>query len=166
MDRDPESRLRALFDHHTLRPLAVPDDSGVLPARGTVDGTPAIAFATDPGRMGGAIGVHGSRRIVEAIDLAVRERVPVIGVWHSGGARLDEGMVALDAAGQVVAATVRAAGRIPRISLLLGPALGSTAYVPALTDVVIAGPEADGSPAGNRLTGGSAVAGAAAFGRV
>nr|WP_203678436.1 carboxyl transferase domain-containing protein [Actinoplanes siamensis] len=120
-----------------MRLLAPGDDSGVLHARGSVDGTPAVAFATDATRMGGAIGVRGCRRIVEAIDLAVRERVPVAGVWHSGGARLDEGMAALDAAGQVFAATVRASGRIPQISVLLGPTAGSAAYASALTDIVI-----------------------------
>ncbi len=139
MIRDPGSRLLALFDHDTMRPLAPADDSGVLHARGSVDGTPAIAFATDASRMGGAIGVAGCGRVVEAIDLAIRERVPVIGVWHSGGARLDEGVVALDAAGQIFAATVRASGRIPQVSVLAGPTSGSAAYAAALTDVVITG---------------------------
>ncbi|MFI1988276.1 carboxyl transferase domain-containing protein [Actinoplanes sp. NPDC020271] len=120
-----------------MRPLAPPDESGVLHARGSVDGTPAIAFATDASRMGGAIGVDGCRRVVEAIDLAIRDRVPVIGVWHSGGARLGEGVVALDAAGQIFAATVRASGRIPQVSVLAGPTAGSAAYAAALTDVVI-----------------------------
>ena len=43
------------------------------------------------------MGTEGCRHIVDAIDLAVRERVPVVGLWHSGGARLAEGVVALDA---------------------------------------------------------------------
>src|SRR3712207_3759571 len=87
-------RLRALFDAGTLRLLAARDDSGVLWARGEVEGTPAVAFATDGTRMGGAMGIEGCRNIVDAIDAAVRERVPVVGLWHSGGARLAEGVVA------------------------------------------------------------------------
>ena len=135
--RDPELRLRNLFDHGTLRLLAPRDDSGVLYARGEVDGTPAIAFATDATRMGGAMGIEGCQHIVDAIDTAVRERVPVIGLWHSGGARLAEGVVALDGVGQVFAAMVRASGRVPQISVVLGPAAGGAAYGPALTDIVI-----------------------------
>ena len=135
--RDPELRLRALFDSGTLRLLAPRDDSGVLYARGEVDGTPAIAFATDATRMGGAMGTQGCRHVVDAIDTAVRERVPVLGLWHSGGARLAEGVVALDAVGQVFAAMVRASGRVPQISVVLGPAAGGAAYGPALTDIVI-----------------------------
>ena len=135
--RDPEMRLRSLFDGGTLRLLAPRDDSGVLWARGEVDGTPAIAYATDATRMGGAMGVEGCQHVVDAIDTAVRERVPVLGLWHSGGARLAEGVVALDSVGQIFAAMVRASGRVPQISVVLGPAAGGAAYGPALTDIVI-----------------------------
>ena len=112
----------------------------MLAARGTVPGTPAIAFCTDATVMGGAMGVDGCRHIVDAIDTALRERVPVVGIWHSGGARLAEGVTALHAVGEVFAAMVRASGRIPQISVVLGPAAGGAAYGPALTDLVIMGP--------------------------
>ena len=82
----------------------------------------------------------GCRHIVDAIDTALRERVPVVGIWHSGGARLAEGVTALHAVGEVFAAMVRASGRIPQISVVLGPAAGGAAYGPALTDLVIMGP--------------------------
>jgi len=136
-DRDPEVRLRQLFDAGSLRLAMTRDTSGVLWARGEIDGTPVIAYATDPTKMGGAMGTEGCQHIVDAIEAAVRERVPVIGLWHSGGARLAEGVVALDAVGQVFAAMVRASGRVPQISVVLGPAAGGAAYGPALTDIVI-----------------------------
>ncbi|WP_329102925.1 acyl-CoA carboxylase subunit beta [Micromonospora sp. NBC_01699] len=135
--RDPELRLRSLFDAGSLRLLVPRDDSGVLWARGEVDGTPAVAYATDATRMGGAMGTVGCQHIVDAIDTAVRDRVPVLGLWHSGGARLAEGVVALDAVGQVFAAMVRASGQVPQISVVLGPAAGGAAYGPALTDIVV-----------------------------
>jgi acetyl-CoA/propionyl-CoA carboxylase carboxyl transferase subunit len=138
--RDPLVRLRTLFDHGTLRTLTGQDDSGVLIGRGEIDGTPAIAYVTDATKMGGAMGIEGCKHIADAIDLAVRERAPVLGLWHSGGARLAEGVVALDGVGQVFAAMVRASGRVPQISVVLGPAAGGGAYGPALTDVVIMGP--------------------------
>lgn len=137
--RDPELRLRSLFDPGSLRLLVPRDDSGVLSARGEIDGTAAVAYATDGTRMGGAMGYLGCRHIVDAIDTAVRERVPVLGLWHSGGARMPEGVVALDGVGQVFAAMVRASGRVPQISVVLGPAAGGAAYGPALTDLVVMG---------------------------
>ncbi|RCG27061.1 acyl-CoA carboxylase subunit beta [Sphaerisporangium album] len=136
-DRDPRARLRALFDPGTAAPLPGDDDSGVAGARGLIDGCPSVAFATDPARMGGAMGPEGCARIVDTIDLAVKERIPVVGIWHSGGARLGDGVAALHGVGQVFAAMVRASGLVPQISLVLGPAAGGAAYGPALTDIVV-----------------------------
>jgi acetyl-CoA/propionyl-CoA carboxylase carboxyl transferase subunit len=138
--RDPAVRLAALLDPGSMRPLAPFDNSGVYVATGTVAGGRIVAFASDPQKMGGAMGSDGCRHIVDAIDTAVRERVPVVGLWHSGGARLAEGVEALDAVGQVFAAMVRASGRVPQLSIVLGPAAGGAAYGPALTDIVVMGP--------------------------
>ncbi|MET7392704.1 carboxyl transferase domain-containing protein [Dactylosporangium sp. NPDC005572] len=132
-----EGRLDALLDRGSLQLLHPHDDSGVLGGRGSVGGVPVIAYATDPTRLAGALGDEGCRHIVDAIDAAVRERRPVLGLWHSAGARLAEGMAALDAVGQVFAATVRASGRVPQVSVVLGPAAGGAAYAPSLTDVVV-----------------------------
>jgi acetyl-CoA/propionyl-CoA carboxylase carboxyl transferase subunit len=135
--RDPELRLSYLLDPGSIRPLSERDDSGALAVRGTVEGNPIVAFCTDGTRMGGAMGMEGCRHIVDAIDTAVAEGVPVVGLWHCGGARLAEGVVALHGVGQVFAAMVRASGKVPQISVVLGPAAGGAAYGPALTDLVI-----------------------------
>src|SRR3954453_13653944 len=50
--RDPEVRLRALFDQGSLRLLAPRDDSGVLAARGEGGGPPVVAVASAPARRG------------------------------------------------------------------------------------------------------------------
>ncbi|MBV9162563.1 MAG: acyl-CoA carboxylase subunit beta [Pseudonocardiales bacterium] len=139
--RDPELRLECLFDPDTVVSLRPRDSSGAFAARGRIDGAKVIAYCTDATMMGGAMGSEGCRHIVEAIDTAIRERSPVIGLWHSGGARLAEGVEALDAVGQVFAAMVRASGRVPQISVVLGAAAGGAAYGPALTDIVIMAPE-------------------------
>ncbi|MGH4009383.1 MAG: acyl-CoA carboxylase subunit beta [Pseudonocardiaceae bacterium] len=139
--RDPELRLTCLFDPDTLAELQPRDGSGAFAARGRIDGITVIAYCTDATKMGGAMGSEGCRHIVDAIDTAIRERCPVIGLWHSGGARLTEGVEALDAVGQVFAAMVRASGRVPQISVVLGAAAGGAAYGPALTDIVIMAPE-------------------------
>ncbi|MEO9139057.1 MAG: carboxyl transferase domain-containing protein [Jatrophihabitans sp.] len=135
--RDPVLRLQNLFDAGTLELLRPRDDSGVVAARGKVNGSPAAAYCTDATVMGGAMGSAGCRHIVDTIDIAVRERTPVIGLWHCGGARLAEGVESLHAVGEVFQAMIRASGRIPQISVVLGPAAGGAAYGPALTDVVI-----------------------------
>jgi acetyl-CoA/propionyl-CoA carboxylase carboxyl transferase subunit len=137
LTRDPEARLEALFDSGTLRLLTPHDASGVLAGSGEVDGMHTVAFASDPRAQGGALGSAGCAAIVTAYEEAVAQGVPVIGLWHSGGARLREGAESLHAVGTVFAAMTRASGVVPQISVVLGAAAGGAAYGPALTDVVI-----------------------------
>lgn len=138
--RDPELRLAQLLDPDSLVPLHARDGSGMFAARGRIDGAKAIVYCSDATKMGGALGSEGCGHIVDAIDMAVRERCPVIGVWHSGGARIPEGVESLDGMGQMFAAMIRASGRVPQISVVVGPAAGGAAYGPALTDVVVMAP--------------------------
>jgi acetyl-CoA/propionyl-CoA carboxylase carboxyl transferase subunit len=137
MSRNPEDRLAALFDPGTLRLLTPHDDSGAVAARGQIGGMLAVAFASDPKVQGGALGTAGCAAIVAAYDEAIAQGAPVIGLWHSGGARLREGVESLHAVGTVFAAMTRASGVVPQISVVLGAAAGGAAYGPALTDVVI-----------------------------
>lgn len=139
--RDPLLRLRTFFDDGTVELLHERDRSGVLAASGTVNGVRTIAFCTDGTVMGGAMGVEGCAHIVNAYDAAIEEQSPIVGIWHSGGARLAEGVKALHAVGLVFEAMIRASGYIPQISIVVGFAAGGAAYGPALTDVVIMAPE-------------------------
>ena len=139
--RDPLTRLAALFDPGSLSVIHAADGEGVVTAYGRIDGARAVAYCTDASKLGGAMGAAGCGRIVETIDTALRMRAPVIGLWHSGGARLGEGVQSLDGVGTVFAAMVRASGKIPQISVVLGPAAGGAAYGSALTDFVVIAPE-------------------------
>ncbi|MGI9206892.1 MAG: carboxyl transferase domain-containing protein, partial [Rhodococcus sp. (in: high G+C Gram-positive bacteria)] len=139
--RDPLRRLEALFDSGSTELLHARDKSGVLAAIGCIDGVRTVAYCSDATVMGGAMGVEGCKHIVAAIDTALELEAPVIGLFHSGGARLAEGVEALHAVGLVFEAMVRASGSIPQISVVLGFAAGGAAYGPALTDIVIMAPE-------------------------
>ena len=135
--RSPQARLTPLFDDGDLAVVSSDDGSGVVTAIGLIDGLPVTAFVTDPTTLGGALGPAGCSAIAAAYDAAIVAGRPVIGVWHSGGARLAEGVASLDGVGQIFAAMTRASGRVPQISVVVGPAAGGAAYGPALTDVVI-----------------------------
>jgi acetyl-CoA/propionyl-CoA carboxylase carboxyl transferase subunit len=139
--RDPRVRLAALCDEGTVEMLTPVDDrSGVLAAVGRVNGSGVVAFCSDATAQGGAMGTEGCRHIVEAYDYALARKMPIIGLWHSGGARLREGVESLHAVGSVFAAMTKASGEIPQLSVVLGPAAGGAAYGPALTDIVVLGP--------------------------
>src|SRR6266536_4494154 len=135
--RDPVNRLTALFDAGTIEVGQAAGKCGVLAATGRIDGAMAVGFACDPRVQGGALGAEGCAVIVQAYREAVARGVPVVGLWHSGGARLGEGVASLHAVGTVFAAMTAASGVVPQISVVLGPAAGGAAYGPALTDFVI-----------------------------
>jgi acetyl-CoA/propionyl-CoA carboxylase carboxyl transferase subunit len=139
--RDPLLRLSTFFDDGSVELLHERDRSGVLAAAGTINGVRTIAFCTDGTVMGGAMGVEGCAHIVNAYDTAIEEQSPIVGIWHSGGARLAEGVKALHAVGLVFEAMIRASGYIPQISVVVGFAAGGAAYGPALTDVVVMAPD-------------------------
>ncbi|MBN6037101.1 acyl-CoA carboxylase subunit beta [Amycolatopsis sp. 195334CR] len=135
--RLPAVRLAKLLDEDSITPLQEADDSGVFSVRGRIDGATVIVYCTDATRMGGSLGAAGSDHIIAAIETAVRERRPVLGLWHSGGAKLADGVESMDGVGRMFAAMTRASGKVPQLSVVLGPAAGAAAYGPALTDVIV-----------------------------
>jgi acetyl-CoA/propionyl-CoA carboxylase carboxyl transferase subunit len=135
--RDPRVRLARLLDRETVVPLHPRDASGVVAVTGRIDGAEVVAYCTDATRMGGALGAAGADHIIDAIETAVHRGCPVVGLWHSGGAKLADGVESMDGVGRMFAAMTRASGRVPQISVILGPAAGAAAYGPALTDLII-----------------------------
>jgi acetyl-CoA/propionyl-CoA carboxylase carboxyl transferase subunit len=139
--RDPIARIERLVDNGAHELLIPRTDCGMVAATGVVKGNKVIIFASDATKQGGALGAEGARVIVAAYKTAMAANLPIIGIWHSGGARLSDGVSSLSAFGEVFSAMVAASGRIPQLSLILGPAAGGGAYGPALTDVVVLAPE-------------------------
>ncbi|WP_026118524.1 acyl-CoA carboxylase subunit beta [Nocardiopsis salina] len=136
--RQPSVRLSRFFDRGTVE-LLTEEGPGIdaVAATGLIDGLPAVAFANDARIQGGAMGTAGCAAMETAYAHAVREGVPVVGLWHSSGAQLAAGVESLHAVGRVFAVMTRASGVVPQISVVLGPAAGGAAYGPALTDVVV-----------------------------
>src|SRR6476646_11543760 len=110
--RNPNFRLAAFFDEGTLELITADDDSGMLAAVGRVDGTSVVAFCSDATVMGGAMGDIGCRVVVDAYHRAITDGVPIIGLWHSGGARLAEGVLSLHAVGRIFQVMTQASGKI------------------------------------------------------
>ena len=139
--RNPELRIDRLLDPESVQILSPNDGCGMISATGTVKGNRVVVFASDATIKSGALGVAGARVIVKAYKEAMANQLPIIGIWHSGGARLSDGVSSLDAFGEVFQSMILASGRIPQLSLVLGPTAGGGAYGPALTDIVVLAPE-------------------------
>jgi acetyl-CoA/propionyl-CoA carboxylase carboxyl transferase subunit len=140
--RSPHARVDLLFDEDSFEQFPQTPGASVVTGRGTLAGMPAVVYANDAAVRGGALTSEDCADISVAIDAAAANGWPVVGIWHSGGAVLDAGVASLEGVGRVFAAIVRASGRVPQVSVVLGPAAGGAAYGPALTDVVVMGPEA------------------------
>ncbi len=141
LSKDPVDRAERLLDTGTFEFLLPRTDCGMIAATGSIKGNKVVLFASDATTKSGALGIEGSRVILAAYKEAMANQLPIIGIWHSGGARLSDGVLSLDAFGEVFQAMILASGRIPQLSLVLGPTAGGGAYGPALTDVVVLAPE-------------------------
>ena len=139
--KDPELRIAKLLDPDTSRLIKERDKSGIVAAQGTIKGNRVIVFASDSTIQGGALGPDGAKVIVAAYKVAMKEKLPIIGIWHSGGARLRDGVLSLHAFGEIFQSFIMASGKIPQLSLVLGPTAGGGAYSSALSDVVVLAPE-------------------------
>jgi propionyl-CoA carboxylase beta chain len=109
---------------------------GVITGHGTIDGREVFIFSQDFTVVGGSLGEAHSQKICKVMDHAVRVGVPIIGLNDSGGARIQEGVDALAAYGEIFNRNVLASGVVPQISCIMGPCAGGAVYSPAMTDFV------------------------------
>ncbi|HLS41223.1 MAG TPA: carboxyl transferase domain-containing protein, partial [Ornithinicoccus sp.] len=114
-----------------------PYGDGVVTGYGTIDGRPVAVFAQDFTVFGGSLGEVFGEKIVKVMDLAMKIGCPVIGINDSGGARIQEGVVALGLYAEIFRRNVEASGVIPQISLVMGPCAGGAVYSPAITDFIV-----------------------------
>jgi propionyl-CoA carboxylase beta chain len=114
-----------------------PYGDGVVTGYGTVDGRPVAVFSQDFTVFGGSLGEVYGEKICKVMDLAAKTGCPVVGINDGGGARIQEGVVALGLFAEIFRRNVHCSGVIPQISLILGPAAGGAVYSPALTDFTV-----------------------------
>jgi propionyl-CoA carboxylase beta chain len=110
---------------------------GVITGHGTIDGREVFMFSQDFTVLGGSLGEAHSQKICKVMDQAVRVGSPIIGLNDSGGARIQEGVDALAAYGEIFRRNVEASGVVPQISCIMGPCAGGAVYSPAMTDFIL-----------------------------
>lgn len=119
-------------------------NDAVLNAIGTMDGLRVIICAMEFSFMGGSMGSVVGEKITRAFERALSEKIPIIVISSSGGARMQEGVLSLMQLMKTSQAIARLqqAG-IPYISLCTDPTTGgTTASYAMLGDINIAEPNA------------------------
>jgi propionyl-CoA carboxylase beta chain len=109
---------------------------GVVTGHGTIDNREVFIFSQDFTVIGGSLGEAHSQKICKVMDHAFRVGAPIIGLNDSGGARIQEGVDALAAYGEIFNRNVLASGVVPQISCIMGPCAGGAVYSPSMTDFV------------------------------
>jgi acetyl-CoA carboxylase carboxyltransferase component len=139
-----------------------PHTDGVVTGSGTVFGRRVFVYAQDFTIFGGSLGQAQAAKIHKVMDLAVANGAPLVAINDGGGARIQEGILALDGYGGIFSRNVQASGVVPQISVVLGPCAGGAAYSPALTDftfmvrdtalMYLTGPAVVAAATGQRVT--------------
>src|SRR5947208_7110019 len=114
-----------------------PYGDGVVTGFGTIDGRPVCVYSQDFTVFGGSLGEVYGEKIVKLMDHALKTGCTLIGIYDGGGARIQEGVVALGLFGEIFYRNVIASGVIPQISLIMGPCAGGAVYSPAITDFTL-----------------------------
>ena len=133
VELDPfvESRI----SNFGLEKKKFPGDA-VICGFGKINGRPVYLFSQDFSKIGGTLGEMHGKKILKVYDLALKTGCPIIGIYDSGGARIQEGTSALDAYGAIFRTQVKASGVIPQISIIAGPSAGGACYAPGLSDFI------------------------------
>ena len=116
----------------------------IINARGTIEGKPVIVSAMEYAFIGGSMGTVVGEVITRAIEKATAEKIPLIVISASGGARMMEGVISLMQMAKISSALARLDdAKVPYISLMTDPTTGGvTASFAMLGDLNIAEPGA------------------------
>ena len=113
---------------------------GVVTGVGKVGGRTVCIMANDYTVKAGSWGEKTIQKIVRIQEKAARLRVPLIYMVDAAGGRISEQIKIFPGrfhAGRIFYNEVQLSGVVPQICILFGPSPAGSAYLPALTDVVI-----------------------------
>ncbi|HSD61873.1 MAG TPA: acetyl-CoA carboxylase, carboxyltransferase subunit beta [Burkholderiales bacterium] len=129
------------------------EDDALVVMQGSVKNLPLVAAAFEFRFMGGSMGSVVGERFVRGVHLCVEQKLPLVCIAASGGARMQEGLLSLMQMAKTCAALTQLADDgLPFISVLTDPTMGGvSASFAMIGDVVIAEPGALVGFAGPRV---------------
>ena len=110
---------------------------GVVTGSGRVDGRLIYVAAQDFTVLGGSLGEVVAEKICKVQELAMRNGAPLVAINDSGGARIQEGVLALAGYADIFYRNTAASGVVPQLSVIMGPCAGGAVYSPGLTDFIL-----------------------------
>ena len=113
---------------------------GVVTGVGRVGGRPVAVMANDYTVKAGSWGAKTVQKIIRIQERAARLQVPLVYLVDAAGARISEQIDVFPGrfhAGRIFYNEVQLSGVVPQVCVLFGPSPAGSAYLPALTDLVI-----------------------------
>jgi acetyl-CoA carboxylase carboxyltransferase component len=110
---------------------------GVVTGVGTIDGRKTAVIAYDFTVMAGSMGMVTELKATRIREMALRERMPLVWLIDSAGARIQEATGSMFArTGDLFREQVVMSGVVPQVAAMMGPGAAGTAYIPGLADFV------------------------------
>ena len=116
-----------------LQEMNTPSD-GVITGYGVIDGNLVYVYSQDASVLNGTLGEMHAKKIVRLYEMAGKMGAPVIGLIDCAGIRLQEGVDALNAFGEIYLQQTLASGVVPQITAVFGSCGGGLSVVPGLSD--------------------------------
>jgi acetyl-CoA carboxylase carboxyl transferase subunit beta len=128
-----------------------------LAGEASLEGRPVVLISLEFDFLGGTMGSVVGEKVARAFEIATRRQLPVVSILASGGARIQEGMLALmQMAKTATAVSEHQAAQLPYISVLTNPSFGGTfASFGSLGDILIGEPGAQIGFVGARVVEGT-----------
>ena len=127
---------RPHFSQRSMEGKEAPAD-GVVTGWGEIDGRRAAIAAYDFTVMAGSMGMTGELKVTRLREIALKQRMPLVWLLDSAGARIQEAAGSLFAgSGHLFREEVGMSGVVPLVAAMLGPCAAGTAYIPGLSDFV------------------------------
>ena len=133
-------RVARLFDASSFVELDVLNaDAGVVTGYGLIDEKPVYVYAQDFTVKGGSVGAQHAKKILKVMDLAEKTGAPLVAILDTAGARLDEGLDAMNAYAMIAGRVSALSGVVPQVTLVLGHCGGTASAIAGMSDVVVMG---------------------------
>mgnify|MGYP004673211895 CR=1 FL=1 len=131
-------RIGLLLDAASFVELDVLNsEAGVVTGYGLINGSPVYVYAQDFTVKGGSVGAAHARKVAKVMDMAEKTGAPVVAILDTAGARLDEGVDAMNAYATMAAKANAISGVVPQIALVLGPCGGIASAIAGMSDVTV-----------------------------
>lgn len=109
----------------------------VVTGSGKVNGKPIFVYSQDFTVLGGSISEVVGQKVCQVMDMALDTGAPIVAIYDSGGARIQEGVLSLSGVGDMLLHNTLCSGVIPQLSVVVGPSAGGAVYCPAITDFIL-----------------------------